>query len=278
MIQLEELAFAFNEHIGRGKFNIYLNTNGVPQSDSRILGTLNVGRIPYGFTSDEINAENLTLTFTFDIPCGSAEADRTRDNAAAILAKKLLGWQRLTVTAPNGETYRINSFLELQPMGAPYVDCGEIKQQFVYSGTALAQNTTCGAIVGNEEAVYIDGSQVLKLSKTVSTQIAGDNKIPLSEEKYTADVESIGVATTLTISCLYIGSEIDELLYRAGEGVILNPNKIYTIETVRNTLAGAIKVVQNGKLTGVTSKNASGVFLQYEATFQIVGEPYVDTE
>ena len=280
MIQLEELVFAFNEYIGRDKFDLHLNTNGVPQADDRIVGTLNVGRIPYGFSSDEIDAENLTLTFTFDMPCGDVKSNDIRDNAAITLSEKLLGWKTIYVTFPNGLQYRINSFLELQPVGAPYVDCGVIKQQFVYSGTALAQNLHLGAIVGNEENVFIDGSQVLKLGKTSSTQITGDNVIPLSEDKYTPELENIATATVLNISCLYTGSSIDEELYGIGEGVISNPNKVYEIKTVRENegLQRRFTITRQGKLTSVSTRSEAGVFLQYEATFQIIGDPIITDE
>jgi hypothetical protein len=273
MIDLQELVYAFNEYLGRDKYALYLHTNGAPdKAETRIVGTLTVGRVPYGFSTAEIDAESLNLTFTFDLPCGTDTDDLTRDKALLELTNKLLAWHTLLINFADGTSYKLNTFLEMQPPSAPYVDCGRITQQIVIAGTALAQNTNCGAVVGNDETIYIDGKAVLKLEKSSSINYTGDNNIPLSEGIYVPEIENIASVSTLKIVCLYMGSEIDKELYEIAEGVNNNPNKVYEITIERKDQGSITKLTKYAKLVSVANTSAAGVFLKYEATFQILGD------
>lgn len=272
MIDLQELVFAFNEYLGRDQFVLSLNTNGVPDEDEkRIVGTMVAGRVPYGFSTEEIDAESLNITFTFDLPCGTDAEDLLRDKILYLLSEKLLSWQKLTIQQLNGTTYYLNTFFEMQPPSAPYVDNGRFTQQIVISGNALLQNANCGAIVGNNEKVYINGVQVLKIEKTSNVQFTGDNNIPLSEDKYIPEIENVASVSTMRLSCLYMGTEIDNEFYMIGEGQTTDPNKVYTIKIEKQNMLGLSTVIEKtAKLTSVTNMSSSGVFLRYEVSFQIL--------
>jgi hypothetical protein len=268
MIDLNELVYKINEHIGLDKFQLSLHTNGFPdKNEKRIVGTFNATRVPYGFSTAEIDAESLAVTLTFDVPCGDLTSDRKRDEVLEIFKNKLLGWQSLTVEQVDGSTYTANLFLEMQAPSAPYVDSGYIIQQIVIAGNALVQNATCGAVVGNKELFYINGYPVLKTSKVSSTQYAGDNNLPLSEGGSIAEVDNITKGTTVQVTCLYMGSEIDKELYGIANGESYDINKVYLLQTELN---GDKFPHLDAKLVSVVAESAVGVFVKYTATFQVI--------
>jgi hypothetical protein len=274
MIDLQELVYALNEYLGRDKFALYLNTNGAPSDDNRIVGTAVVGRVPYGFTTDEIDAESLNITMTFDLPCGTDKDDLTRDEALYTIAQKLLSWKRIKIEYADGSTYALNTFLEMQPPSNPYIDNGRITQQIVVSGNALMQNANCGAVVGNREIVLINGQQMLKLDKVSSTQFTADNNIPLSEGSMLPSMQNVAYANTMRVSFLYMGTAIDDAFYAIGEGEVEDANKEYVVAVMRLLDNDTAKTVSEKicKVVSVTNTSTAGVFNKYEVVFQKVGE------
>ena len=275
MIDLQEIAFALNEYLGRNKFALYLNTNGAPAyDDKRIIGTVNIGVIPYGFSTDEIEATSLNITFTFDLPCGTDEDDITRDKALFTFAEKLLGWKKLKIAYTNGDSYFLNTFFEMQPPGQPYVDSGKITQQIVISGNALLQSSDCGAIVGNNEIVYINGQKVLKTDKTSATSVSNEPQINISLGSYVPELQAVSHVTTVTLNCLYTGTEIDKKLWSIGEGFLSDPNERYILKT--ELLGAEGEVVQTSEKTcaliSVSNMSNAGIFNSYSVAFQVVQE------
>jgi hypothetical protein len=272
MIDLQELVYALNEYIGRDKFAMFFGTNGAPNSDDeRIVCTANIGQIPYAFSDDEIDATSLNITFTFDLPCGTVEDDSKRDNAVYTLTEKLLTWKKILIQYPDGKKYVLNTFFEMLPMGQPYVDSGKITQQLVIAGNALLQNLECGAIVGNNEETYINGERVLVVDKVSSTNITHESNMPLSQELYLPELEAIAYSNTIVMTCLYMGKAIDRLLWAVGEG-LYNPNTPYRIKTIlKNSKQDVVyEREREVKLLSVKNITSTGVFLRYEATFQLV--------
>ena len=273
MIDLNEIVYALNEHLSSKDFALYLGTNAAPTDDGRIVGSVIIGRVPYGFSTAEIDAESLNITITFDLPCGTEIDDYTRDKALFEIGAKLLAWKKIAVITADEETYYLNTFFEMLPPGSPYVDCGRITQQYVVSGTALLQNANCGAVVGNNEVVYINGIKVLKVDKASSTVLTGDNNLPLSEGLYLPEMENIAKANNFKITCLFMGTEIDEELYGIGEGLDVDINKEYIIEVKHIMADGSVKLKgarRVCKLVSVNTYSAPGVFLKYDATFQMI--------
>ena len=84
------------------------------------------------------------------------------------------------------------------------------------------------------------------------------------------EIENIASVSTLKLVCLYMGSEIDKELYEIAEGVNNNPNKVYEITIKRKDQGSITKLTKYAKLVSVANTSAAGVFLKYEATFQIL--------
>ena len=273
MIDLQELVFALNEYIGRDKFALYFGTNGAPNADdNRIVATANIGQIPYAFSDAEIDATSLNITLTFDLPCGTVEDDSKRDNAVYTLTEKLLTWKRILIQYPSGKKYVMNTFFEMLPLGQPYVDCGRITQQLVVAGKALLQNMECGAVISNNEEVYIDGNKVLVVDKASSMNITHEPNMKLSENSYVPDLEAVAYSNTVGMTCLYMGTETDREFWAIGEGALSNPNKTYTIITKLKDTSGNITFshTKTAKLLSVKNMSSAGVFVRYEVTFQLV--------
>lgn len=275
MIDLQELVFALNEYIGRDKFALFLGTNGAPNADdNRIVATANIGQIPYAFSDAEIDATSLNITLTFDLPCGTVEDDSKRDNAVYTLTEKLLTWKRILIQYPgeNSKKYVLNTFFEMLPLGQPYVDCGRITQQLVIAGKALLQNMECGAIISNNEEVYIDGNKVLVIDKSSAMNITHETNMKLSENSYVPDMEAVAYSNTVGMTCLYMGTQTDQEFWAIGEGALSNPNKSYTIITKLKDTSGSIVFTHTkaAKLLSVKNMSSAGVFVRYEVTFQLV--------
>lgn len=282
MIDLNELVYALNEHLGRDAFVLFLGTNGAPDKDEeRVVGTVNVGRVPYAFSTDQIDAESLNITFTFDLPCGTDEDDLRRDKAIAIIGEKLLSWKKIRLDYVDGNIYYLNTFFEALPMGQPYVDCGRITQQLVVSGKALIQHGDCGAWLGNNEVIFITreggngiGGKLLVVDKASSTTISHDTAIDLSEGAYVPAIEAIAYTNTVKLTCLYMGTDIDQFFWHIGEGHVIDPNECLKFEAYKEAFDGrpVDDITKMCKIVSVLNISSAGVFNRYDVVLQMVQE------
>ena len=233
-------------------------------------------RIPFGFSQDELDAESMTITLTFDMPCDAyGEEVYIRNDALEELQSKLLGHKEFLIQCPDAE-YNVNTYFEMQPPGNPYVDNGRITQQVVISGAALVKNNNCHAVVGNNVKVYVyedieHREELLKIERTSAMQIGADNNIPLSSGSVVPEVQGISKVCTKTVSFLYTGKNIEKEFLKYAEGVPFDINKVYTYEVNYGGMVITVPI----KILGVSSQDSTGVFVQYTLTMQIVGDAEV---
>ena len=275
MIDLNYLATAFNRIIGTDKYLIYVFTNAFPEElGNRNAVTMNVTRVPFGFESDEFNAESMNITFAFDLPTNPYGDDLTvRDIALEDIRTKLLGHKQFSVVTPDGDEYYVNCAFEQQPPGNPYADSGRITQQIVVSGTALVQEKKCLAIIGNNVRISIDGEELLKMSRSVSVNVGSDNNIPLSDESTLIETVNISRANTKSISFMYTGKEIEKTFIRIAEGEPFDVNQVYQYSVTYKGVDGKDIVVNTPvKILSVTVQDSLGVFLQYTLNLAVVSE------
>lgn len=276
MINLEDLTVAVNEVLGRDKFVVYLNSNAFPDDEEdRIVVTMSALRVPFGFSTEEIDAESLTVTLTFDLPCDVyGEQVIVRDGALERIQANLLGRKVFDVQQANGEEYVVNAFLEQPPPANPYVDRGRITQQIVLSGKMLAQNVNCLAIVGNDVRVSIglaneyEDTELLKVSRASALNVGTDSNLPLSEDNTLAETHGISRTCTKTLNFLYTGKAIEDHFLKIAEGASFDVNAIYTYKAAYRNFT----VQSKFKLISVSSQDSAGVYLQYTLTVQIVDE------
>lgn len=267
MIDLQRLADKFNEEIGLDKFVVYLNTDVYNEDiGNRNAVIMNVSRMPMGYTQEEFDAESMIVTLTFDLPVDTYGEDLiTRDVALFIIADKLLGRRTFTV-----DGYELTCFFEQQPAGNPYPDEGRLTQQISISGTVLVQNTSCGAIVGNDIKTYIDDNQLLKVARSSSMQYGSDNNIPLSESKVQVHLENISKACTKSLTFIYTGKEIEKEFIRIAEGSGSSDiNKIYRYKV---EYPGGVTVEVPFKILSIAVMDEPGVYLKYSLSVQTVEE------
>lgn len=266
MINLEYLAYAFNEILGKDKYLVYLFTNAAPvDTQGRNVVSLNVLRVPFGYTNEELDAESLNCTLTFDLPCD--QYGKVRDRALAKIEEKLLGRQVFNIRQPDGKTYTVNTFFEMQPPGPPRLD-GGIMQQIVVSGRALVQNAECKALVGNDVKISINGTQLLKVSNSATTQVGTDSNVRLSENITLAETYGITRASTKTIEFLYIGKPIEDVFLQIAEGANFDLNEEYEYKAVYPTF----ELTMPFKLLSVDVTLGLGVYVQYKLTIQQIGD------
>lgn len=270
MIRLDFLAYKLNQILGIDKYAVYLNSNAFPDDlGDREVVTMTALRVPFGFSQDEFDAESLTITLTFDLPCDAyGEEVVVRDGALAHIQSKLLGHKSFDVEYGE-EVYVVNTYFEMQPPSNPYVDSGRITQQIIVSGSALVQSLDCGAIVGNDVKVYINGTKLLKVDHTSAMQVGADNNIPLSEEKVVPEMLAISKVCTKTVSFLYTGKAIEKQFLLYAEGVEMDINAIYNYEV---HYGNGLRVQTPVKITSVSSQDSTGVFVQYTLTMQVIGD------
>lgn len=275
MINLQDLAYKFNEVLGTDKYLVYLNSNAYPEDiGDRNVVTMSVLRAPYGFSAEELDAETLTVTLTFDLPC-DVYGDRAviRDAALEKIQTALLGQKQFIVEQTNGETYVINTFLEQQPPANPYADSGSITQQIVLSGKILSQSSECGALVGNDVVVSLsaDGAtytSLLKITRVSNTQAGMDGNIPLSVESTLPELHGVSRTHTKSLTFLYTGKAIEKEFLKIAEGVAYDVNKTYYYKVEYDDFCVCVPF----KLTGVSSQDSAGVYLQYTLNVQTVGD------
>lgn len=274
MIRLEWLASVLNEMLGTDKYNVYLNSNAYPdETDSRTVVTMSVLRVPFGYTTEEFDAEQLNVTLTFDLPCDLYGEDVIiRDNALEIIETKLLGHKRFNVIVPLGEghkeEYVCDSFFEQQPPGNPYADSGRITQQLVLSGKVLARNANVKAVIGNDVKVFIDGTELLKVNNAASLEVGSDNNIPLSSGSTLPEIMGISRSASKTLTFLYTGKDIEDEFLFIAEGGSFDVNKTYTYKIFYPHFAATCKL----KIKSVTVQSAAGVYLQYTLNVVVVEE------
>ena len=277
MIDLHCLATAINDILG-DKYVVWLNTNAEPEeSETRTVVTMSAARIPFAYTTEELDAESLTLTLTFDLPVAAAGADLiTRDIALNDIHNLLIGWRKIEVLQPSDnpnvpDRYAVTVRFEQQAPANPYTDTGHVKQQIVIGGTALAQNVNCKALVGNFVVVSINDTPLLKVSRVSNTQVGADNNLLLSEQKTLPEMHCISRISTKTLTFLYLGNDIEDEFLKIAEGVEHDVNKIYTyaVSYPNFTLS------QKFKIAGVSSQDSAGVYLQYTLNVQLVEPAYV---
>lgn len=264
MIDLQYFASAINKSIGTNEFVVYLNTNRRPEESGKTVVSLSATRVPFGVKSSELDAESLAVTLTFDL---SAKVI-PRDKALLIIKTNLLGWQSFSIKQPDGEKYQAETFFEQQPPSNPYLDNGGITQQIVVSGNALIRNVTCGATVGNNIKVSIDGTELLKLTRAAALQSVSDNNIPLSEESTLPVNQVVSRVHTTQLTCIYTGKEIEKEFIKRAEGCTQDANKIYTYTVEYPDFATSVPV----KIQSATVSESVGVFLQYTLSLQTVEE------
>lgn len=277
MIDLHCLATAINDILG-DKYVVWLNTNAEPdESETRTVVTMSVARIPFAYTTEELDAESLTLTLTFDLPVAAAGADLiTRDIALNDIHNLLLGWRKIEVEQPSDnpnvpDRYAVTVRFEQQAPANPYTDTGHVKQQIVIGGTALAQNVNCKALVGNFVVVSINDTPLLKVSRVSNTQVGADNNLLLSEQKTLPEMHGISRISTKTLTFLYLGNDIEDEFLKIAEGVEHDVNKIYTYDVSYPNFT----LSQKFKIAGVSSQDSAGVYLQYTLNVQLVEPAYV---
>lgn len=277
MIDLHYLASTINDILG-DKYAVYVNTNANPNKDDmRAVVTMNVGRIPFAYTTEELDAESLLITLTFDLPTAQGGIDLfTKEEALNDIHSKLLGWKKIHVEQPTdtpgvSDWYTVTGKFEQQPTSNPYADYGRKTQQVVVSCTAWAQNEKCAALVGNYVVISIGDDEkepvtLLKISRSSSTQIGADNNLLLSEDKTMPEVHGISRACTKTLTFMYLGKEIEDEFLKIAEGAYHDVNKIYTYQVYYPTFT----LEQRFKLLSVSSQDSAGVYLQYTLQMQVI--------
>jgi hypothetical protein len=274
MIRLEWLVSAFNEILGTDKYNVYLNSNAYPDAtDPRTIVTMNVLRVPFGYTTEEFDAEQLNVTLTFDLPCDLYGEDVViRDNALAVIEEKLLGHKRFNVVVPLGggvtETYVCDAFFEQQPPANPYADSGRITQQLVLSGKVLARNANVNAVIGNDVKVYINGMELLKVSNVATVEVGADSNIPLSSGSTLPETHGISRTPTKALTFLYTGKEIEDEFIFIAEGGTFDVNKIYDYKVAYPNFIATCRF----KVRNVSIQASAGVYLQYTLNVTVVEE------
>ena len=273
MIDLELLAERINEEIGFDRFIVFTNTD-VYNMDigNRDAVVMTVSRIPMGYTQEEFDAENMTITLTFDLPVDVYGSDKeTRDIALTIIAQKLLGRREWYIETGVNKGYNVTCFFELQPATAPFLDEGRVTQQITVSGSCLVQNADCNAIVGNSIKVTINGEEVLKVARSSCTQYGADNNIPLSEDKVQVELQNISKACTKTMTFIYTGKEIEKTFLKIAEGAEVDGHNVNTIYTYTVDYGIGLKLENiHFKLLSVTVLDEPGVYLKYTLSVQTV--------
>lgn len=268
MVDLSLLVDKLNEELGYDKFVVFLNTDvynlDLGDRDAIIV---NVARIPMGYTTEEFDAESIELTLTFDVPVDVDGEDLVkRDLAISIIKTKLLGKREYTIVDEDTH-YNATCFFEQLPSGAPYLDEGRVTQQIVVKGQCLLQNANCGAVVGNSVKININGDNLLKVSRTSSTQYGSENNIPLSEDSVQVEVENISRASIKTFTFIYTGKEIEKEFIRIAEGYPENINKLYSINI---NYGEGLATQSTVKLLSAAILDEPGVYLRYTITMQVV--------
>lgn len=265
MIDLQYLATAINRIVGTNDFAVSLNTNGASAGDGRTVVTLAATRVPFGFTTEEIDAESLNITLTFDL---TAKDLTKRDKSLFAIKNTLLGWRSFTVEQPEGDAYAVECFLEQQAPASPYTDSGGITQQIVVSGTVLIRNIECGAVIGNNVGIYLDDVKLLKAQRGGGMQGAGENNLPLSESGTLLQNRIVSRTHTAQLTCIYTGKPIEKEFLKIAEGCAQDVNKIYTYRVEYP----ALTIVAPVKIQAVSITDGAGVFLQYTLTLQTTEE------
>jgi hypothetical protein len=274
MIDLQFLAAKINDIIGSDKYLVFLKTNVFPDDlNGRNVVTMEVLRTPFGYTTEEFDAENMNVTLTFDLPTGQNGEDLiTRDIALLDIQSFLLGWRSFNVEIPTDnpeivEIYTVTGRFDLQPSSNPYPDFGRLTQQIVVTGTLQVQNSDCKAIVGNNVLVSINEEQLLKISRVSNLTIGSDNNIALSENTTLPEMQGISRISTKTLSFIYTGKNVEEEFLKIAEGIEHDVNKIYDYKAIYPTF----EVEQKIKILNVTTQDSTGVYLQYSLEVQVVG-------
>ena len=277
MIDLHYLGTAINEQIGVDKYQVWVNTNANQSMvDTRNVVTMSVARIPFAYTTEELDAESLVITLTFDLPVAQDGVDLvTKEEALNDIHKYLLGWRVFRVEQPD-DTYMLTGKFEQQAPSNPYVDSGRRTQQIVVSCTAWVQNASCKALVGNYVVVSIGDENhapvtLLKVSRAATAQVGSDSNLKLSENTTLPEMHGISRACTKTLTFLYLGKEIEDEFLKIAEGVQYDVNKIYdyTVDYPN------FQISQKFKIISVSSQDSAGVYLQYTLNVQVVEDAVV---
>lgn len=281
MIDLHYLATAINTLIGEDKYSVYVSTNAnVDKNDPRTVVTMNVGRRPFAYTTEEIDAESLVITLTFDLPVAQGGADLiTKEEALNDIHEHLLGVRTISVAQPTDMTdvydyYTVTGIFEQLPPSNPYMDYGRKTQQIVVNCTAWVQNDTCKALVGNYVKVLIADStqsgvlptELLKINRASTMQVGMDNNLKLSANKKMPEAKATSMTATKQITCLYLGKSIENEFLKIAEGMNYDPDKEY----IYVLSYPAFEVQQKVKILSVSTQDSAGVYLQYTLTMQAV--------
>ena len=301
-LDLNFLADKINEILGFDKYVVYLNTNAFPDDiGARNVVTMNAARVPFSFTTDELNVESLNVTLTFDLPVSIGGEDFVTYNVALKdISDNLLGWKRFNVEMPTGEnttdTFNITSKFEMQPLAPPYADSGRITQQVVVTGTVLVQHAECKAILGNDVRVSIkpvDAEEeifLMRVARTSCMQVGTDSNLLLSEEETLAQLHGISRSAIKRVTFIYTGKDIEKqflLLAESGNGfnrfidktgnikwipdnnVSINENTVYQYTVYYGATRKVSSLV---KIVSASAQDDLGVYLQYTLDLQVVPE------
>lgn len=274
MIDLEALTEQLNTLAGTDLFLFYLNTNNAPDDrDERTVVTVSCTRVPLSFSTDELDAESLVLTLTFDL---TAYNDRVRAKALSRIQTALLGWNNFTVKQYGGTDsdgaeiiteYEVSTFLEQQAPSSPYIDNGGQTQQIIVSGNVTAQNKDSGVIIGNAVKVYLDGVRLLKSTRAAAMQAGTDTRIPLSGGRLRLECDVVSRVSTIQLTCIYTGKDIENTFLQIAEGVDNAENYEFTYKVV---YSDDLEIERKVKLLGVNVEDKAGVFINYTLTLQTV--------
>lgn len=271
MIELEFLAKRINELIGTDKFCVYLNTDVFNEDiGDRNAVIMSVSRVPFGYTTEELDAESMIVTLVFDLPVSTDGEDlTTRDIALSIISDTLLGHQKFKIATPDG-SYWANCFFQQQAPTEPFTDDGRITQQITISGTVLIQSTSCQALVGNDIHVFIDDVELLKTSHSSALQYGTDSNLPLSQNETQPQLEVISSACTKTLNLIYTGKEIETNFLKMAEGS--SEEDINTIHRYKVNYGDFLTIEVPIKILSVSIASEVGVYLKYALAIQTVKE------
>lgn len=277
MIDLEFLTAAFNEILGTDKFMVYLNTDVFNEDlGERNAVVMSVTRVPFGYKTEEFDAESALITFVFDLPVSiGGDELMTRDVALSVIADKLLGNKEYFISTPDGD-YKLTCFFQQQAPTDPYADDGRVTQQITVSGTVLIQNDSCRAIVGNSVRVKIDGVELLKASHSSALQYGTDSNLPLSENTTLLNVESISRVCMKTLNFIYTGQDIEKTFLKMAEGIV--EEDINTVHQYEVSYGNDVLIRMPFKLLSVSVVSETGVFVKYALTLQTVQENETENE
>lgn len=267
MIDLHYIAEQYNKMLGTNDYIVYLDTNLTPHEDDtdRTLCVMTASRNPQAL-GGAIDSETLTLSFAFDIVISKKEQAAKRKAGIT----QILGWQSFQVHTPEGETYDVDSWLDLIAPDPARVDEGQLKQILSVGGTALVANHETGAIVSNRIKTYVDGEELTVMNYSAALTKGTDELINLSDDSFQIEPCEISQTNTADITALYTGSEIDKFFRNLIEnGSSEHINKVYKIA---RSYPDGVTALKSMKLIEASNTGQAGAYFYYHLSFRNVSD------